>query len=137
MLARWIIALAAAAALAASPAQAPPAQEPAPQVIEMTAKKYEYAPAEIRVKVGTRVQLKLRALDRTHGLEFELYPEGAKKSGDPGLVFSPAQKNFKIEKDQERVIEFTAARPGTYNFKCSVFCGFGHRGMRGKLIVED
>ncbi len=108
-----------------------------PTVIEMTAKKYEYSPAEIRVKKGMRVQLKIRALDRTHGFKLTLYPEGAARSGPPGLRFDPQQDNWKLEKEQERVIEFVAERPGTYDFKCSNFCGFGHRGMKGKLIVEE
>jgi heme/copper-type cytochrome/quinol oxidase subunit 2 len=107
------------------------------KVIEMTAKKYEYSPNELHVKKGTRVQLKIHALDRTHGFKIGPYPEGADQSGPPGLRFDPAQDNWKIEKDQERAIQFVAERVGTYPFKCSVFCGLGHGGMKGKLIVEE
>ena len=106
------------------------------QVVEMTAKKYEYSPDEIRVKKGTRVQLKIRALDRTHGFKLRLYPEGAPETGEPGLRMAENQNNFKLEENQERVIEFVAERPGSYTFRCSVFCGMGHRGMTGKIIVE-
>ena len=124
-----------------APAKAPAekAQASAEQVkvIEMTAKKYEYSPNEIRVKKGARVQLKMRPLDRTHGFKISLYPDGTEQSGPPGLKFDPPQDNFKIEKGQERVIEFLAERAGTYPFKCSVFCGLGHHGMKGKLIVEE
>ena len=107
------------------------------QVIEVTAKKYEFNPSEIRVKRGTQVRLKLRAIDRTHGFKIERQPEGENKNGPPGLRFSSPQETWKLEKDQERVIEFFAERPGTYHYKCAVFCGFGHRGMKGKLIVEE
>ncbi len=107
------------------------------KVIELTAKKYEYSPGEIHVKKGTRVQLKIRALDRTHGFKISPYPEGAAKNGQPGLRFAEQQDNWKIEKEQERVIEFVAERAATYAFKCSVFCGLGHRGMKGKLVVEE
>ena len=107
------------------------------KVIEMTAKKHDYTPGEIRVKKGTRVQLKVRATDRTHGIRFVLVPEGTPANDPPGLRFSEAQDNWKLEKNQERVIEFVAERAGTYPFKCSVFCGFGHVGMKGKLVVED
>ena len=107
------------------------------KVIELTAKKYEYSPGEIHVKKGTRVQLKIRALDRTHGFKISPYPEGASKNGQPGLRFAEQQDNWKIEKEQERVIEFVAERAGTYAFKCSVFCGLGHGGMKGRLIVEE
>jgi len=106
------------------------------QVVEMTAKKYEYSPDEIRVTKGTRVQLKIRATDRTHGFKIRLYPEGTPESGEPGLRMVDNQNNFKLEENKERTIEFVAERPGTYIFRCSVFCGMGHRGMSGKVIVE-
>jgi len=102
----------------------------------MTAKKYAYSPEEIRVKKGTRVQLKIRATDRTHGFKIRLYPEGTPEKGEPGLRMADNQNNFKLEENQERTIEFVAERPGTYIFRCSVFCGMGHRGMNGKVIVE-
>ncbi len=107
------------------------------KVIEMTAKKYEYSPSEIHVKKGTRVRLKVRALDRTHGFKIKPFSEGAAKGAQPGLRLVEQQDNWKIEKQQERVIEFVAERAGTYLFKCSVFCGLGHGGMKGKLVVED
>ena len=102
----------------------------------MTAKKYAYSPEEIRVKKGTRVQLKIRATDRTHGFKIRLYPEGTPEKGEPGLQMKDNQKEFKLEQNQERIIEFVSERPGTYIFRCSVFCGMGHRGMNGKVIVE-
>ncbi len=107
------------------------------KVIEVTAKKYEYTPGEIHVKKGTRVQLKLRAIDRTHGFKIALYPDGAAQSGPPGLRLADPQESWKLEKEQERIVEFTADRAGTYSFKCSNFCGLGHRGMHGKLVVEE
>src|SRR5713226_442662 len=87
------------------------------KVIELTAKKYEYSPGEIHVKKGTRVQLKVRALDRTHGFKINPYSEGAAEGAQPGLRLVGQQDNWKIEKEQERVIEFVAARAGTYLFK--------------------
>ena len=108
-----------------------------PQVIGVTAKKYEFLPCEIHVKKGARVQLKLRTDDSAHGLKLDLYPEGTRKDGNPGLLFDQTQDNAKVKKGQERVIEFVAARTGTYDFKCSVQCGSGHRRMIGKLIVEE
>ena len=120
-------------------ARTDPTQTPAPQVkvIEMTAKKYEYSPSEIRVKKGSRVQLKIRAMDRTHGFKIALYPDGTAENGAPGLKFDPQQDSWKLLENEERVIEFVAERAGSYPFKCSVFCGFGHKGMKGVLIVEE
>src|SRR5712672_627740 len=111
-----------------------------PHVIEMTAKAYEFTPNEIHVTKGERVQIKLRTADRAHGLTLNLYPEGASEDGNAGLLFEHPQDAAKVEKGKDRVIEFVAARPGTYEFKCSVQCsmfGHGHDKMIGKLVVEE
>ena len=105
-------------------------------VFEMTAQKYEYAPDIVHVKQGTRVQLKIVATDRKHGFKIRLYPEGSPEKSEPGLRMAGGQNDFKLEENKEQVIEFFAERPGTYVFRCSVFCGMGHRGMTGKVIVE-
>jgi cytochrome c oxidase subunit 2 len=128
-------ALLVAGAFGQQPAPAAPSADNA-QVVEMTAKKYEYNPAEIRVKKGSKVELRIKALDRTHGFKIDPYPKGSDKKGTPGLVFSQPQDSWKLEKEQVRTIAFTAKEAGTYDFRCSLFCGFGHMGMKGKLIVE-
>ena len=69
--------------------------------IEMTAEKYEYKPAEIRVKAGARVQLKVRALDRDHGLKFKLYPEGEDEEGPVGLRFDKAARDVVRESPRQ------------------------------------
>ncbi len=105
----------------------------------MTAKTFEFVPNEIHVKVGERVQIKLHSADRAHGLTLNLYPEGESEDGNPGLAFDHPQDDAKVEKHKDRVIEFVAARAGTYDFKCSVQCSMlshGHDRMTGKLIVE-
>lgn len=108
------------------------------QVIEVSAKKYEFTPAEIRVKKGAHVQLKVTATDRDHGMLINPYAVGADKKDEPGLKFDGDLKkpDFKLPKDQPVTIEFTAVQAGTYDFKCSVFCGMGHSGMKGQIIVE-
>jgi cytochrome c oxidase subunit II len=117
-----------------------PAPANSPHVIEVTAKTFEFVPNEIHVKVGERVQIKLTSADRAHGLKLDLYPEGATEDGKPGLVFDHPQDDAKVEKKKGRLIEFVAARAGTYDFRCSVACsmfGHGHEKMTGKLIVEE
>jgi cytochrome c oxidase subunit II len=106
------------------------------QVIEVSAKKYEFDPSPIHVKQGTTVQLKITALDHEHGFKIGLYPDGAAQSGDPGLIFSDHQDCWKIPKGQSVTVEFQAKTPGTYAFKCCSFCGFGHGHMKGQLIVD-
>ena len=87
--------------------------------IRMTVKKYEYSPAEIRVKQGEKVRLLITAMDRKHGIEIKEF--GIKRE---------------LEKGKETAVEFEASKAGEFEFHCSVFCGFGHRRVKGKLIVE-
>jgi len=82
------------------------------------------------------VELKVHSVDETHGVKLEVYPEGAKDKGTPGLVFEHPDDNGKVTKGTDQVLDFVAQVPGTYDFKCAKFCGFGHDKMKGKLIVE-
>jgi cytochrome c oxidase subunit 2 len=112
------------------------AQTSASRVIEVSVKKYEFTPAEIRVKKGERAELKVHSVDETHGIKIDVYPEGAKDKTSPGLLFDHPETNGKVEKNVDQVLDFVAAGPGTYDFKCAKLCGMGHRHMEGKLIVE-
>ena len=108
-------------ALVARDRQTPPQTVPqsGAHEIKMTVKKYEYSPAEIHVKSGEKVRLLITALDRKHGIEI---------------------KEFKVkqelEQGKETAVEFTPTKTGTFEFKCSVYCGMGHGKVKGKLIVE-
>ncbi len=107
------------------------------QVIEMTAKKYEYSPSPLRVKRGAKVQLRITALDRTHGFKINLSPDGSDKKSDLGLIFSSNNDDcFKLEKGVPTVVEFVARTPGTYSFHCCNRCGIGHGRMKGQIVVE-
>lgn len=92
---------------------------PAVREIKMTVKKYEYSPAEIRVKQGERVRLLITALDRKHGIELKEF-----------------NVKSELEEKKETAVEFVASKAGTFEFKCSVYCGMGHGKLKGKLIVE-
>ena len=106
------------------------------QVIEVTAKKYEFNPSPIRVKQGTKVQLNITATDHTHGFRIAPFADGGEAKGSQGLVFSSFPDCVKIEKGHTEIVEFVAQTPGTYPFKCCVHCGWSHRSMKGELIVE-
>lgn len=88
---------------------------------EMTiiAKKWQFDPKEIRVKQGERLKLRVKSVDVDHG--FALSAFGIDQT---------------ISAGKETVIEFVADRKGEFPFFCSVYCGEGHSGMRGKLVVE-
>lgn len=107
------------------------------QVISVTAKKYSYTPAEIHVKKGTKVQLRITALDHQHGFKINVYPDGGNTKGSEGLEFTSPKDCWTIPKGQTVTIEFVAKTPGSYPFKCCKFCGFGHMGMKGEVIVDE
>jgi heme/copper-type cytochrome/quinol oxidase subunit 2 len=106
------------------------------QVIEISAKKYEYSPSPVRVKRGTKVQLWITALDRAHGFKINLSPDGSDKKSDAGLIFSSNDDCFRLEKGIPTVVQFVARTPGTYSFRCCNRCGIGHGGMKGQLVVD-
>ncbi len=87
--------------------------------IKMTAKKYSFEPAEIRVKKGDHVKLVITALDRDHGIKL--------------AAFHVEQK---LPKGEATTVEFTADAAGTFPFECAKFCGMGHKNMKGQLVVE-
>ncbi len=113
------------------------AQVQAAQVIEVTAKKYEYSSSPVHVKIGTKVQLKITAIDHDHGFKIAVVPDGAIPNGTAGLVFTSAQDCWQLKKGETTMIDFLAQKPGTYTFKCCHTCGLGHKGMKGQIIVEQ
>ena len=106
------------------------------QVVEVTARKYEYLPAPIHVKSGMKIQLKITATDHDHGFSIATAPDGADSNAPAGLVFTSPQECWQLKKGETTTIEFLAKTPGTYSFKCCHTCGFGHRGMKGLLVVD-
>ncbi len=97
------------------------AADQAEQVIKITAKRFEYSPNEIRVKKGIPVVLEFTSLDRIHGFTV---PDlgGIRTTIEPGKVTR---------------VQIGTPKPGTYEFHCDIFCGDGHEGMTGKIIVEE
>ncbi|MFN3533026.1 MAG: cupredoxin domain-containing protein [Candidatus Brocadia sp.] len=89
------------------------------QKVSMTARRFEFTPEVIHVKQGTHVILEIESLDVTHGFKLEEY----------GI-------NVTIPEKSKVTVEFYTREPGTYHFRCSRFCGIGHFGMNGKIIVE-
>ena len=112
------------------------AQDQNVQLIEVTAKKYEFSPSPIHVKAGTKVQLKITAVDHDHGFKVTTVPDGSKSGDKPGLIFASSQDCVQLKKGQTTTIEFVAQTPGTYEFHCCHVCGLGHKKMKSEIIVE-
>jgi cytochrome c oxidase subunit 2 len=90
----------------------PAAKHASPRVIEVTAKRFAFEPAEITVEQGEPVVLVLRSLDVTHGLRFH-----------------ELNLDVKVSKGATIQVPFTPAVPGDFVGHCSVFCGSGHGQM--------
>jgi cytochrome c oxidase subunit 2 len=112
------------------------AQDQSAQVIEVTAKKYEYSASPIHVKSGTKVQLKITASDHDHGFKIATVPDGATTNGTAGLIFASSQDCWPLKKGETTTIDFLAQTPGTYTFRCCHTCGLGHKGMKGQIVVD-
>ena len=88
--------------------------------VQMTAKKYEFSPSTVEVNAGTRILFKITAVDREHGFEIE----GVKNSC------------VSIKKGETATVEYVAEKAGTVEFRCCIFCGAGHRSMKGKIVIH-
>lgn len=87
---------------------------------QITSRKCEFGPSSLRVKKGDHLKLVISALDHDHGFRLDEF-----------------HINRKIEKGKTDTVEFTADKAGTFPFRCSNFCGLGHGGMMGTLVVEE
>lgn len=87
---------------------------------QMTAKQWEFIPSRIEVNKGDKVILNIKSIDVAHG--FTLSDFGVDEYLEPGKEIS---------------VEFIADKTGEFTFFCNVYCGTGHGGMRGVLIVNS
>lgn len=87
--------------------------------IDMTAKKFEFDPSTITVNKGDKVKIKLTSTDVNHGIAIPEY----------GI-------SQKVDVGKTETIEFIADKSGEFTFFCNVFCGSGHKEMKGNLIVK-
>ena len=92
---------------------------PEPQQVTLVAYRWGWEPSTITVRKGTPVVLTVTSRDGTHRLSI---PDLGVSSGD----FSPGET---------KIVEFTPEQEGEYQFSCNVYCGEGHGGMRGTLVV--
>ncbi|HET6461298.1 MAG TPA: cytochrome c oxidase subunit II [Syntrophales bacterium] len=89
-------------------------------VVQITAKKFEYSPKDIKVKKNVPLVLEFTSLDRLHGFNC------------PGLAI-----RSDIFPGKTTRLRFIPSKAGTYPFHCDNFCGTGHEGMTGTITVED
>jgi cytochrome c oxidase subunit II len=88
------------------------------RVIKVVARKFVFLPNEIELKKGETVIIELTA---------------------PEVVMGFNLPDYKLRADiipgQVSRVKFAADRAGTFPFLCDIFCGDGHEGMSGKIVV--
>lgn len=95
---------------------------PAPRVVEVVAQRFDFWPAEIRVRAGETIELRVSSEDTMHGFRIV--------GGDVNLQVPKRGKG-------EAVAQFTGRAAGRYTIECNRLCGAGHNFMRATLIVSD
>ncbi|HTS85588.1 MAG TPA: cupredoxin domain-containing protein [Usitatibacter sp.] len=88
------------------------------RVIKVVARKFVFLPNDIALKKGETVILEFSA---------------------PEVVMGFNLPDYKLRTDiipgQVSRVKFTADKAGTFPFLCDIFCGEGHEGMSGKIVV--
>ncbi|MFZ5478430.1 MAG: cytochrome C oxidase subunit II [Myxococcota bacterium] len=74
----------------------------------------------LKLKKGQTYRLHLSSLDLQHG--FSLLP---------------MNMNFQVLPGYDHVLTITPTSAGTFPIICNEFCGIGHHGMTGQILVEE
>jgi cytochrome c oxidase subunit 2 len=90
-----------------------------PRVIELTAKRFEFSPSEVRLARGEPVTLRITSGDVTHGLYMKALGIDAE-----------------IRPGKTTEVTFTPGSAGRFTAICDHFCGAGHGNMHMTFIVE-
>ena len=93
------------------------AQKP-PRLIRVVARRFTYTPSTIALKKGEPVTFELTTEDITMG--FNVPDFGVRADIVPGKATR---------------LDLTPDKAGTFTFLCDIFCGDGHEGMSGQLVV--
>lgn len=94
--------------------------QPGERVVTVVAERFQYTPAEIRVRKGEPVVLEFTTRDVTMG--FNAPELGVRADIVPGQVV-----RVRLVPDQA----------GTFTFHCDIFCGSGHEEMTGTIVVTE
>ncbi|PIN74862.1 cytochrome C oxidase subunit II [Candidatus Woesearchaeota archaeon CG10_big_fil_rev_8_21_14_0_10_37_12] len=92
------------------------------EIKELTidAHNWAFTQENVVINKGDTVRIKVTSSEGIHGLKL---PEFDIETGP-------------ISPGQEETVEFVADKTGTFEYKCNVPCGPGHREMKGKITVE-
>ena len=92
------------------------------EVVEIVAERFSFTPSEIRVPVGTTLELRVRSHDTMHGFR---------------IVGRNVNLAVPKRRQGEAVVVFEATEVGRFRFECSRLCGAGHNFMQGEIVVTE
>jgi cytochrome c oxidase subunit 2 len=73
----------------------------------------------LKMKMGQTYRLHMSSVDLQHGFSLQ-----------------PLNMNFQILPGYDHVLTLTPTSTGEFSIICNEFCGIGHHGMTGRIIVE-
>lgn len=89
------------------------------RIITMTSKNWEFSPTTITAKKGEKVVVRLTNVDGIHSF-------GAMELG----------LNVRINPGETVDITIPTDKTGTFEFRCLVPCGPGHKDMKGAIVIS-
>lgn len=91
-----------------------------PKTIAITAHRFAFEPAQITLKKGEPVVLKLSSADVVHG-----------------FYLKPLRIDEIIEPGKTTEVKVTPQVSGTFTTICDHFCGANHGNMKMTIVVEE
>lgn len=89
------------------------------RIIEMSVTDWEFSIKNLDIKQGEKVIVRLTDIEGGHSFT----------SQDLGI-------NVTINPGETKDIEIPTGKTGTFNFRCTVPCGPGHRDMKGTITIS-
>ena len=86
----------------------------------LVSRQFAFEPREITVPAGATVTFFVTSVDVQHGMKIQ------------GTNF-----NLQVVPGHVSTLTTTFYEPGVYPYICTEFCGLGHAGMFGQVIVEE
>jgi heme/copper-type cytochrome/quinol oxidase subunit 2 len=93
---------------------------PEPVPVYLTAYRWGYEPAELRLEVGVPYRFRMMALAGSHGAS---------------IAFGPGSRVMRLPAGRLVEATLTFLDPGERLVYCTVYCGPGHDGMAGRIVV--
>ncbi len=89
------------------------------RIIEVSAKDWEFSPKEITASVGEKVVIRVTGVEGKHSFAI----------ADLGI-------NVPVEPGETKDIPLPTDTAGTFEFRCRVPCGPGHKDMTGTVVIS-